>query len=256
VSGAGETFVAGARVMKNVTGYDLSKLMAGSWGRLAVLTQVSLRTMPRCESDATLMFEGLGEREAITLMSRAMAAPLEVAAAAHRPASQGTFTALTGLRFEGFGPSVAARMALARTVLAEFESIDATPDEATAFWIDIRSLRSLPREAPLWRVSVPVSRSAQLIAACDADPGSWLMDWAGGLVWLALPLPPQRIRDAAAIAGGHAMLVRAPEELRASTPMLHPQAPAVAVLERRVRAAFDPEGIFETGRFLDVRHAD
>jgi glycolate oxidase FAD binding subunit len=229
VSGRGEAFVAGGKVVKNVTGYDLSKVMAGSWGRLAALVEVTLKVLPRPPVEQSLAIESLDPAAAVALMSKAMGSQADVAAAAHAPG-------LTVMRLEGFGPSVEARSALLQSMglrpLAEAE--------AARFWAELRN--PLPDAEALWRISVAPGRAPEVIAKLGGD---WRTDWAGGLIWTA----HQGARAAAAAAGGHAMLLRAPETMRAEVPALHPPAPAVAALEARVRRAFDPAGVFETGRF-------
>ena len=234
VSGRGEAFVGGAKVVKNVTGYDLPKVIAGSWGRLAALTEVTLKVLPRPPVSLTLAVAGLDPVAAVALMARAMGSQADVAAAAHVPG-------LTAIRLEGFGPSVAARRVMLESqagarALAE--------DQAADFWRSLRTL-SLLGDGPLWRIIVPPSRGPQVVAAVKGD---WMMDWAGGLIWLVSD-DAAAVRAAAEAAGGHAMLARAPETMRRAVPALHPQTAGVAALEARVRRAFDPAGVFETGRF-------
>ena len=236
VSGRGEAFVGGAKVVKNVTGYDLPKLAAGSWGRLFAMTEVTLKVLPRPPEHITLAAEGLDRVAAVVLMSRAMGSQAEVAAAA-------TANGVTALRLEGFGPSVTARRALLEA-MAPLRALSA--DEAEAFWSALR--RPLPDAPVLWRLSLPASRSAEVV---QRGLGPWVMDWAGALVWLASD-DAKAVRAAAEPAGGHAMLVRAPEAMRRTVPALHPQPAPVMALEARLRRAFDPAGVFETGRFLDA----
>ncbi len=178
VSGRGEAFVAGGKVVKNVTGYDLSKVMAGSWGRLAALTEVTVKVVPRAPAQRSLAIRGLDPRAAVALMSRAMGAPADVAAAAHAPG-------FTVLRLEGFGPSVDARTALLQTLEPGLAAMD--EDAATAFWAALRN--PLPAAPILWRVSVPPSRAPDVI---DVLGGDWTMDWAGGLDLGRLDRPRRR----------------------------------------------------------------
>jgi glycolate oxidase FAD binding subunit len=234
VSGRGEAFVGGGKVVKNVTGYDLCKVMAGSWGRLAALTEVTLKVLPRPPMQRSLAIEGLGPAEAVELMSRAMGSKADVAAAGHT-------AGVTVIRLEGFAPSVKARGALVEAMGPR--KLAAAP--ARRFWAEMRN--PFPRAEILWRISVPASRAVTVLQALDGD---WLLDWAGGLIWSApTDAVSTGIREAAEAGGGHAMLMRAPEALRAAVPALHPPAPGVAALEARVRRAFDPAGVFETGRF-------
>ncbi|WP_353226525.1 FAD-binding protein [Novosphingobium sp.] len=253
VSGRGEAFVAGARVTKNVTGYDLPKLACGSWGRLFALTELHIKTLPRGETTLTVAIDGLSHRDAVQAMSRALGSQASVAAAAHQPG--GAEPATTALRLEGFAPSVAARQTLLATVLRDLGLIRVmAPAQADQFWQAFRTLAVLQSAPVLWRVIVPPAQVAALIDALDAARARWLMDWAGGLVWVgadADALPPVRLRALATAAGGHAELVRAPSDLRRVVPARHPQPPALAALEARVRRAFDPAGVFETGRFQD-----
>ncbi len=253
VSGRGEAFVGGAKVVKNVTGYDLPKIVCGSWGRLVALTEVTLKVLPHSREQATLAMAGLTPDQAIAVMAKAMGSQAEVAAAAHIPSDQG---ALTLLRIEGFGPSVAARLAMLETLLAEHAPARLASEEAATLWSDLQTLRPLADAPVLWRINVAPSRAGRIIAALKASETRWLMDWAGGLIWLAFDGDPNLVRRLADAAGAHAALIRAPEDLRRRTPALHPQAPAVIALEARVRRAFDPQGVFETGRFLDQPHAD
>lgn len=237
VSGRGETFVAGAKVVKNVTGYDLPKLMAGSWGRLAALTELTLKVLPAPRTRLTLVMRGLDTAGAVAAMARAMGSAAEVTAAAHLPDWRGG--AMTALRLDGFAESVAARAAM----LPEFEALE----DGDALWLTVRDATPLPHEWPLWRLIVASGKAPGVIAALpDAE---WLLDWAGGLIWLASNADPVAIRAAAEAAGGHATLVRANEAMRRTVPALHPQPPALAAIEQRVRRAFDPDGVFETGRF-------
>ncbi len=246
VSGRGEAFVGGAKVVKNVTGYDLPKLAAGSWGRLAALTEVTLKVLPRPQITLTLALDGLDPHAAQAAMSRAMGSQADVAAAAHA-------ANLTALRLEGFGPSVAARRAALEALLADAGPIHVLSDaEAETFWRGLRDLNALQHGSPLWRISTPPSRACAVIEALDPLGVRWLLDWAGGLIWLTSDGEAAAVRRAAEAVGGHAMLIRAPEGVRAQTPALHAQPAGVRALEARVRRAFDPGGVFETGRFLDA----
>jgi glycolate oxidase FAD binding subunit len=252
VSGRGEAFVAGAKVVKNVTGYDLPKLACGSWGRLFALTELTLKTLPAARACATRAIAGLDPQQAQKVMALAMGSQADVSAAAHIPAHVRSEGALTAIRIAGFGPSVVARCAMLDRLLAEHGPVLPLSDsEADAFWSGLRTLAPLGGSAPLWRINVPPSAGPQIVASLPADAG-WMFDWAGGLIWVAFEGPPFMLRTAAEAAGGHAALVRAPADMRARISALHPQPKGVAALEARVRRAFDPQSIFETGRFRDA----
>ncbi|HEY4031806.1 MAG TPA: glycolate oxidase subunit GlcE [Caulobacteraceae bacterium] len=236
VSGRGEAFVGGAKVVKNVTGYDLPKLAAGSWGRLFAMTEVTLKVLPRPPEQVTLAAQTRDAAGAVALMAKALGSQAEVAAA-------GSVDGVTALRLEGFGPSVAARRALLEA-MAPMRPL--SQDEAEAFWSGLK--QPLPDAPVLWRLSLPASRAAEVVVK---RLGPSRMDWGGARLWLACE-DAQKVRAAAEAAGGHAMLVRAPEAMRRTVAALHPQPEPVMALERRIRLAFDPAGVFETGRFPDA----
>jgi glycolate oxidase FAD binding subunit len=246
VNGRGEVLRSGGRVMKNVTGYDLVKLVAGSWGTLGVVTEAIFKVVPRPETEATLVWPGLFAEDAVALMSAALGSPYEVSAAAHVAGA----ASRTALRLENFAPSVAYRTAELVRYLARFgapERLDA--DASAAFWRDVRDLAPL-RGAPgaLWRVSVAPSKAFQVMAASGA--ALHLLDWGGGLMWLAAPESPQAaaaIVAAARGAGGHAMLYRGSADYRRLAGGWVPLPEPLAAIAARVKAAFDPAGILNPG---------
>ena len=252
VSGRAEPFVAGAKVVKNVTGYDVPKLMAGSWGRLAAMTELTLKVGPRARTSATMALEGLGIARAVAAMARAMATPLEVSAAAHLPLELRQDRALTLLRLQGFERSVEARCGKLSAVLHEFGAVHRLGTvEAEALWQSIRATAPLGMHEPLWRIHVPPSCTAAVIQMLEPLGARWFCDWAGGLIWLTLQDNEMRVRAAAESAAGDATLVRSSPRQRNSVPALQPRAAAVNALEARIRRAFDPAGVFESARFLD-----
>ena len=246
VSGRGEVFKAGARVVKNVTGYDLPKLMTGSYGTLAALTAITLKVLPRPETEETILVEGLGDVAAVSVMSLAMQSACEVSGAAHVP-GEGTY-----LRLEGIAASVAARRdALARLLARPVQILAAKASGAV--WQRIRDVLTLAdsQERHVWRLSITPSESPDLLSRLrERLDLRYLLDWAGGLVWL--DVPPTEDAAAAVIRGamrsGHATLIRAPEGVRAAVDVFHPQAPALAALSARVKESFDPRHLFNPGR--------
>ncbi|AIT82081.1 glycolate oxidase subunit GlcE [Novosphingobium pentaromativorans] len=256
VSGRGECFVAGAKVVKNVTGYDLPKLMAGSWGRLAALVEVTLKVLPAPRESVTCLLGKLDPTQAYIAMARVLGSSVGAAAAAYLPADIANGSAVTALRIEGFGPSVKARVAALTAMFSDQLAVtEASPSQAAAIWDSLRTLAPLDDAQPLWRLSLPARSAAELVAELGADE-CWMMDWGGGLLWLSSAADPQLIRKRAARAGGHAMLVRGDPDLRSRVPALPSLPPANAALEARIRRAFDPAGVFETGRFGKVGNAD
>ena len=262
VSGRGEVFKAGGKVVKNVTGYDLSKLMAGSWGTLAVLTEVTLKVLPRPQTCATLIIRGLSGAEAARAMSQAVGSPADVSGAAHLPAAIAERSGLgsdaaTALRLEGFGPSVAARVRTLTEKLAPFGDISLLEAPQTAeLWAFIRDVRAFAGDdRPVWRISAPPMLGPAILAAVQAETNAeGFYDWAGGLIWLAIAPSPDAgaalVRRATAAHGGHATLVRAPAEVRASVAVFEPEPPALAALTRRVKASFDPLNLLGPGRLF------
>ena len=267
VSGRGEGFKAGGRVVKNVTGYDLMKLMAGSYGTLAVLTEITIRTVPLPEKTRTVLVFGLDDGRAIEALTASLHSPNEVNGAAHLPSAvakassvsyvSGAGTSVTAVRIEGFGPSVEARCQRLRELLGRFGAVEELHGmNSGALWKSLRDATPLASRPELiaWRLSVPPAAGPEVLARIAAGglALAWY-DWGGGLIWLGLdPGEPDggaaRVRDALAEEGGHATLMRAPDSIRAAVPVFQPRPPALAALDARVKASFDPEGILNPGR--------
>jgi glycolate oxidase FAD binding subunit len=267
VSGRGETFKSGGRVVKNVTGYDLCKLIAGSWGTLAAMTDVTIKTLPRAETEVTILLLGLDDAVARKAMAAAMGSFADVSAAAHLPAAAAgrvaattaAQAAATAFRLEGVAPSVAERRSLLEKLLAPFGALGSLGEAASRpFWRAVRDVTPFAADGPagkrdLWRLSTAPARGSDigrsLVAECDAEV---LYDWAGGLVWAALPATDDacapRIRSTIAAAGGHATLIRAPAAVRAKVDVFTPEDAALAALTKRVRTGFDPQGVLNAGR--------
>jgi len=254
VSGRGEAFKAGGRVVKNVTGYDLCKLMAGSYGTLAALTEVSVKVLPRPEATRTIALFGLDVARAVAAMTQGLNSAHELTGAAHLPADIAAGKAMTMLRVEGPVPSVEARASALRHALASFGNAEILGDDASLkLWREIRDVAPLAdhRERAIWRISLAPSAAPALIAAlAKALDLKFFLDWGGGLLWLAVP-PAQDARAAlirAALGSGHATLIRASDALRAAIPVFQPQARELAGLSARVKESFDPKRIFNRGR--------
>lgn len=259
VNGRGEVVKAGGRVMKNVTGLDLAKLLAGSHGALALMTEVTFRLLPVPETAATIVVSGLNDAEAAAAMATAVSLSVEVSGAAHLPESvRGRFVggalpdgAATVLRLEGLAASVAVRSEKLTAAMARFGAVTRLDAETTGrLWREIRDVApyadGTPR--PLWRVSVAPTAGHQLVAALRLETGvDAFYDWQGGLVWLRMEADPEAAllrRYVKAVGGGHATLLRARPEVLAATDTFEPQPDAVAALSARVKASFDPAGLF------------
>jgi glycolate oxidase FAD binding subunit len=283
VSGFGDSFKTGGKVVKNVTGYDLCKLLAGSWGTLAVMTEVTLKVMPKPESERTLVLSGLDDVAANRAMTAALGSPYDVSGAAHvpnsafRPAggalaglsSQGLSYqglshqggAITLLRLEGIAASVADRANSLGKTLSPFGPVETLQDAASATaWSAIRDVEPFAADGalggwPVWRIVCPPAAGGALGQALARDSGGDVIyDWGGGLIWAALPPRPDAqaalVRQRVEAAGGHATLIRASEQTRRTIDVFHPQAGGVAALSQRVRHSFDPRIILNRGRML------
>jgi glycolate dehydrogenase FAD-binding subunit len=277
VSGFGDSFVAGGKVVKNVTGYDLCKLLAGSWGTLAVMTEVTLKVMPRPESERTLVLRGLDDLTANRAMTAALGSPFDVSGAAHVPnsafrASAGAFAglgsslgssgqAVTLVRLEGIAASVAHRAATLVKLLAPFGTAEIVDDVVSAaIWVAVRDVQPFAASDtlgawPVWRIVCPPASGGALGERLARDSGGDVIyDWGGGLIWAALPPKPDAqaalVRERVNAVGGHATLLRASDEVRRNVDVFHPLPDGVAALGERVRQSFDPKGILNRGRLV------
>jgi glycolate oxidase FAD binding subunit len=243
VSGRGEIFKAGARVVKNVTGYDVPKLMAGSYGTLAAFTSVIFKVLPKPETEETLVIAGLDDASAVRCMSLAMQSSAEVSGAAHIP-GQGTC-----LRLEGIAPSVVYRRdKLVKLLGGKIEIL--AEKQSRSQWRSIRDVLSLAdnQERMVWRISVAPSHAPAVLAKLKSQIDlRYFLDWAGGLIWLDVATEESKIIRAA-IGEGHATLMRAHEKIRAQVDVFQPQPEALAALSARVKNSFDPKGLFNPGR--------
>jgi glycolate oxidase FAD binding subunit len=251
VNGRGEAFKSGGRVMKNVTGYDLSKVLAGSWGTLAVLDEVSVKVLPAPDQTATLLLLGLDDAAAVRAMCAAMGSPHEVSGAAHVPGK-------TALRLEGVAPSVQARLKGLRDLMADagakMEELGTL--ESRTFWREVRDVAPLNAgpDDIVWKISCPPTEGPAILARIKTrrPTAHAFYDWSGGLIWLALPPSDDAdhkvVREALGATGGHATLIRASEAVRAAVPVFHPQSAALVALAARVKESFDPKGLFNPGR--------
>jgi glycolate oxidase FAD binding subunit len=253
--------------------------MAGSWGTLAALTEVTVKTLPKPETEATVVVSGLDDAAAVRAMTAAMGSTCEVSGAAHLPAATAARfpmgaavaagRALTVLRLEGVAPSVTHRQAVLQALLRSHSA--SQPGEATVLddmvsrrlWMAIRDVAAFAAgrsgaDAPMWRVSTAPARGHELAARVTGEiAAEVLYDWAGGLLWIAAPAAADAvaadtaaalIRSAVKTVGGHATLVRAPAPLRAAIDVFEPQDAGLAALTKRVKESFDPKGVLNPGR--------
>jgi glycolate oxidase FAD binding subunit len=262
VNGQGEIICSGGRVLKNVTGLDLCKLLSGSYGTLAVLTEITLKVLPAPEASGTVVLAGLDAAAGVAALSAALGSPYGVSGAAWLPAEAaarvpelaGFGGAVALARLEEFAPSVAYRTGRLAIDLERFGRAAILEDAPSrALWRAVRDARPLAAEPAdgIWRVSVRPSGGPEVVRVAAAIGGRCFLDWGGGLAWVAAPASEAAHRAIATVAraaGGVWTLLRAPEPLRASLDVVPPEPPALAAITRRVKAAFDPKGILNPGR--------
>jgi glycolate oxidase FAD binding subunit len=266
VNGEGLAIKSGGRVMKNVTGVDLVKGLCGSWGTLAVLTELTFKVLPRAQETRTIFFLGLSDEAGVGVMSEAMGTPYEVSGTIHLHGSLASrlsdaeiaqaSTPLTALRLEGDLQSVAYRMEKLRRELAPFgETFGLDHQRSLSFWGDIRSLAFLSAafDRPLWRITVAPSKAAQIVRALSAFFDlSAAYEWSGGLVWLETPSSSEasvtELRRVLAEFEADSMLMRAPRSVRSSIEVFHPLPLTKMKLVQAIKKAFDPAGVLNPGR--------
>jgi len=244
VDGSGTRLKNGGRVMKNVTGYDLVKLMAGSYGTLGVLTEVSFKVLPAPAAQATVSLPGLSPAQAVEAMAVALGSPYEVSGAAHLPDADGG--PVTLLRLEGFADSVAYRSGKLGDALKRFGAAHVETGSATvaATWRAIRDVEAFAgTPGDVWRLSVKPSDGAEI---AERTGGKVMFDWGGGLIWVLVPEGTD-LRGRLGAFDGHATLVRASAETRAKLPVFQPEPEPLARLSRGLREKFDPRGILNPG---------
>ncbi|WP_170575362.1 FAD-binding protein [Ruegeria atlantica] len=239
VDGTGQVIKNGGRVMKNVTGYDLVKLMAGSWGTLGILTEVSLKVLPKPEAMSTLAIQVADIETAVQAMSAALGSPYEVSGAAYNPQDGCTY-----LRIEGFSKSAAYRTDQLKSALSGFGDITETQDPSN-LWQALRDVGPFRgTDGDVWRVSVKPSDAPAIAARLQAD--QLLFDWGGGLIWVRVPSGTD-LRARLGMFNGHATLVRADVQTTEALGRFQPEMARVQALTKGIRQRFDPRGIFNPG---------
>lgn len=282
VSGRGEAFKSGGRVVKNVTGYDMCKLLTGSWGTLAIMTKLTLKVLPAAETQKTLLVMGLNSQDAVQVMCKAMGSALDLSGSSHIPVElvQGSrvreistaASSVTALRLEGIESSVAYRMEKLKALVLQLEAtakyvetmvLDA--DESQIYWRDVRDVRffSPASGRPVWRISVPPAQGAEVLMSIDEELSSHaFFDWSGGLIWLESLKDDDAdqnkgnsedggaevIRQAISAVNGHATLITGAQQLRSSIDVFQPQSTGVALLSQRIKHGFDPYNLLNPGR--------
>lgn len=263
VDGRGDVLKNGGRVMKNVTGYDLVKLLSGSYGTLGVLSEVSFKLLPKPDATGVVTLHGLSLSDGVAAMAAALGSPYEVSGAAMTPGSDDA-PSVVRLRLEGFENSVSYRGEQLKKALAKFGDADAAlggDDD----WRDIRDVTAFADKSCVWRVAIKASDVPAMLESeiwpkfgCDAR-----LDWGGGLVWIgcddadlaALSDDPTEaaanlhgaLQSHMSAVGGHATLVKGSDALKARVSVFQPEVSALAALAKGLRSQFDPRGILNPG---------
>jgi glycolate oxidase FAD binding subunit len=268
VNGLGETFKAGGRVVKNVTGFDLSKLLSGSFGTLAVMTQITLKVLPAPEESRSILVVGADAAGAIGVMGTALRSPHEIDGAAYLPVraaqrsrvmaiAQGV-KPVVALRLEGAAPSVAARGTALKDLLKDRgEIVELATVESRILWGEIRDVAPYVTDATraVWHISVPPATGAKIATETATEDDDVYFDWGGGRIWLAsaedVATTAMRVRRAVIGVGGHATLIRAADAARRTVPVFQPPSGAEAALIARLKDNFDPHRILNPGRMYE-----
>src|SRR6516165_5396550 len=250
VNGIGEIWKAGGKVVKNVTGYDMCKLQAGAFGTLSVLTEITVKVLPRPETECTLLLRAHEAETSVAWMSAALNTPHEVSAAAYLPAKlvvrsfaagmQPADSGVVALRLEGPAPSVAHRADALDDIFGGAPRLAMT--DSAAFWGDVGAVSPLLGVTEIvWRLNPPPAAAGAVLDRLEVTLGAQaaFLDWGGGQIWIGLPrvqagadAGASKLRAALAGSGGHATLFAAPDECRAGAEVFQPLPPALAALTR------------------------
>ncbi|MGB7285906.1 MAG: glycolate oxidase subunit GlcE [Salaquimonas sp.] len=263
VDGEGNIVKNGGRVMKNVTGYDLVKLFAGSYGTLGILTEVAFKVLPKPEVTGVVRVQGLEDQAAIDLLAKALSSPFDVSGAAHVQSGEHGISE-TLVRVEGFEQSIKYRTEqlkqLFKPMIAGAGEISIDMDEGStvSHWKDIRDVKPFhDSEKEIWRLSVKPSDGPKVVSELSSKfEVEALYDWGGGLVWLAISASSTdkavMIRSIVNQFGGHATIIKAEKAQALSAEAFHPESARISQLSQGLRNQFDPYGIFNQGLMMQA----
>ena len=260
INGAGKLIRAGGPVIKNVTGFDIPKLMCGAFGTLGVLTELTLRVLPRPPHANTVVLRDCTPEAGLAALIRAAQIPVEPTGLAYLPgealrsfdSADSTSPGQALIRIEG---SAAATEEKLEVLKQEFRHLDLAILHDVETRILFRRIGEgvvFGAQADLWRLCVPAAAAADALAMVGAS--LWLADWAGGLIWLQMPATVEsaaKLRRITAEAGGHAGLFRASADARRKIAVFEPETPVRANLTKSMKQAFDPRNLFNPGRMFE-----
>jgi glycolate oxidase FAD binding subunit len=239
VNGLGEIFRGGSRVVKNVTGFDVPKLVCGAMGTLCVLTEVTLRIFPKPSRSIVLAAEGVGIEDGFAALRKVWTCPLEATGLAFLPAPPGDSILI---RLEGEHAPLEEKISHLRALLAKYDLKEVEGGEG--HFKAIASGALLPKDAKaVWRVVLPPASAAKLVKLLSTS--QWVADWAGGLFWIAAEKVEAGFRKQVSDLGGHAILVRGEGDV------FPPLDPVLAKMNMSVKQAFDPDGVLNPGRLYE-----
>mgnify|MGYP001170744524 CR=1 FL=1 len=270
VSGRGEIFKSGGRVVKNVTGFDLSKLLAGSFGTLAIMTSITIKVLPRPEKTRSILLYGLDDEDAVSAMALALNSSYQVNAAAHLPENlaikssvdyvENSGSSVTAVRIQGPASSVEARSVSLQNLLGQFGDVEELHSHnSTALWNEVADVVDIIDDPSkmIWRLSGPPTRGASISRAVKEHTNAEVyFDWGGGLLWIGHPTGDEQLAGKMRLLigddSGHATLMRASDSVRETIPVFHPQAREMTALASRLKENFDPQGILNPGRMYAI----
>ena len=252
VDGEGNIIKSGGRVMKNVTGYDLTKLLTGSFGTLGIITEVALKVLPAPTHAAVLLIEGLSEKLALQVLNRSLNSPFEVSGAAHL-CSGVDGQPVTMIRLEGFQSSVMYRVEELSKFFEDSVSItvETDPKRTREGWEYIRDVGPFQnREGDVWKIITKPSEALLLVEGLRESINIEVFyDWAGSLIW-ALVKEGTNLRDYLQGLNGHATLIRASDGNKSHLEVFHQQSIMELELKKRLKNKFDPGNILNQGMVL------
>ncbi|MBD19757.1 MAG: 2-hydroxy-acid oxidase [Rhodospirillaceae bacterium] len=273
ITGRGETIKTGGRVVKNVTGYDLCKLFAGSYGTLAAATKLTMKVLPVGSKIRTVLISLEKEKDAVSAMIASLQSPYEVSGASFITSaltrrSEVSYIAranssIVGIRIEGSGPSVNARCSKLKNLLMSYGDIQELHyHNSMKFWQEVANVSPYKnKKGAIWRISVVPSMVIETVNKIIRDLAvEYYLDWGGGLIWLRLiedrsDAGARTIRNSIEVGKGHATLIRATEDIRAQVPVFQPQASGIRELSKRIKESFDPAGILNPNKMVHLLEA-